>query len=858
LQIKKKARLSFLFIKRSFEMNFSLFEDYKSASIDKLFADLQSKESGLDQNEAIRRIEAFGHNEISRGKKISPLVKLLSHFKDPLIIILLFAALISELVNQPKNAIIIFSMVILSVVMNFYQEHRSSKAAEKLMEKLAITAMVVRSGVKAELPVKNIVPGDIVLLSAGDIVPADARMIRSDDFFVNESALTGESFPVEKTYLETASEKEKVVFAGTVVVSGYATILIVRTGLHTEYGSIASKIEAPQEINAFEVGIKDFGLLIVKAAIFIVLTILVINIIQGREVIDSLLFSIAVAVGLTPELLPVVMSVNMSKGSIKMAKKGAIVKRLNAIPDFGSMDVLCTDKTGTLTEDRITVVKYVDIYGVTSEHVLRHAYINGYFETGIKSPLEEATLAFKHIDVSGVVKIDEIPYDFFRKRLSVVVEEFGARLMITKGAPEEIIKISTCYLDGKECKRLNDPISEKIKKLYDELSGQGFRVLGVAEKVVPVDEKKVYPKSEEKEMSFCGFVAYYDPPKQSAKDTLKFMKHHGIEVKIVTGDSPLVTKKVCEELNFEIKGILMGEDIDKLDDQALTVKANSINIFARFSPNQKDRVIAALRRGGHVVGYLGDGINDAPSMKTADVGISVSNAVDVAKETADVILMHKSLKELIDGVLEGRKTFGNTMKYLMMGISSNFGNMFSMIAATLMLPFFPMLPVQILFNNFLYDFSQMTIPTDHTDSEYLRKPKHWNTRFIKYFMLVFGPISSIFDITTFVLLYYVFHLNEGMFQTGWFLESLATQVLVIFVIRTKLVPFFRSRPSIYLASAALGAVFVGLIFAVTPLGQYFGFSPLPIKIVGVIFLLVGIYLGMVEGAKIFFYKKFSI
>jgi len=839
-------------------MKFSLFDGYKNIPIDGLLAELGSVPGGLTSKTAAERIEVFGYNETIKKKKVHFLIELLRRFRDPLVMILIVAATVSGFVGEFKNTVIILFMVVLSVTMNFYQEHKSGKVAEKLVERLATKATVLRDGKKVDILVKYIVPGDVVALSAGDIIPADGRILESDDFFVNESALTGESYPVEKVVSGGKQESEHIVSAGTNVVSGWAQYAVVRTGRNTEYGAIAEKATEPLEVNAFEVGIKSFGYLIIKATVFIVCAVFFINIILHKsDLFEAFIFSVAVAVGLTPELLPVIMSVNMAKGSLKMAKKGVIVKRLNAIPDFGSMDILCTDKTGTLTEDRIEVVKYIDMFGEVSEDVLRSAYINGFFETGLKAPMELAILNFRHIDVTGIKKIDEIPYDFMRKRLSVIVEEKSNRIMITKGAPEEIFKISTKYRDGGKESSITEEVKKRFLKVYDDLSSQGFRVLAVAEKDVE-DNKKVYPRNEEALMTLRGFIAFLDPPKKSVKETLRFMAHHGIEVKIITGDNPLVTKKICEELEFEIKGIMLGAEVDQIDDEALVIRAKEINIFARFSPNQKDRIISALRRGGHVVGYLGDGINDAPSLKSADVGISVSNAVDVAKETADIVLMHKSLKELVDGVIEGRKTFGNTMKYLMMGLSSNFGNMFSMIGAALFLPFLPMLPVQILFNNFLYDFSQVTIPTDNVDAEYLKKPKQWNMKFIQHFMFVFGPISSLFDFLTFYLLFAVLGLSGGLFQTGWFIESLATQVLVVYIIRTRKLPFIQSRPSLPLLLSTLGVVVVGGVFATTALGTYFGFVPLPPIAVFSIAGLVAVYLILVELGKHLFYRKYNI
>ncbi len=833
-------------------------KEYQNQSWDKLYSFLESDPKGLKDEIVQKKLNYYGYNELSKKKRISGVLKFLSYFKNPLVIILLIAGLISGLANEIKNFIIINTMVLMSIVLNFYQEHKSNKAAERISERLAVSVYVRRNGIKKEIPIKFLVPGDIIILSAGNIVPADGRIIECDDFFVNESALTGESFPVEKINETHNNGSDNIVFSGTNVVSGSAEVIVLQTGGKTQYGQIANKLSGPAETNAFDIGIKKFGYLIIQMVLFIVIFIFFINLFKGKELIDTFVFSIAVAVGLTPELLPMIMSVNMAKGSINMAGKGVVVKRLNAIPDFGSMDILCTDKTGTLTEDNITIVKHIDLFGHDSSQVLRLAYINSFFQTGLKSLMDKAIMDFENIDLGGLKKVDEIPYDFNRKRISIIYLENNNRQMVTKGAPEEIFRISKYYYDGLKEQPINDVAKKKFMSIYRDLGNDGFRVLAVATKDV-IDDKKVYPKSEEDGMCLIGFVAFYDPPKQNTKETLQFMKEHGVEVKIITGDSHLVAKKICEELNFEIKGIMVADEIglETMTDEALAIKAQNTNIFARFNPHQKERIINVLRKSGKIVGYLGDGINDAPSLKAADVGISVNNAVDVAKETADIILMQKGLKELMDGVIEGRKTFGNTTKYILMGLSSNFGNMFSMIGAALYLPFFPMLPGQILLNNFLYDISQVFIPTDKVDQEYLKKPKHWDIGYIKKFMIVFGPISTIFDFLTFFLLYKVFSLADSHFQTGWFIESLATQVLVIYIIRTKKLPFLQSAPSKFLVMSTLSIVGIGIIIAMTKIGSYFGFTPLPPMIIIAMFALVALYLIIVEIAKQIFYKRYK-
>ncbi|MEI7452299.1 MAG: magnesium-translocating P-type ATPase [Candidatus Falkowbacteria bacterium] len=822
----------------------------KNQSLDKIFTDLKSSASGLSSDEAKERLSVYGPNKTKKNEELSLFLKFLTYFKNPVIIILIFAVIISLMTGDNRNSIVIGVMILLSVALNFQQEYKSGKAAEKIAKKIALYAVIIRDGAESKCLAEKIVPGDIISLSAGDIIPADGQIIESDDFFINESNLTGESFPVEKR-----RDEQNIVYSGTNVLSGFAKVIITKTGSATEYGKIADKINEHSQSNAFELGINKFGTFLIKIIVLIVSAIFIINTWQHKGLLESLVFSVAVAVGVTPELLPMIMSVNMAKGSINMAKKGVIVKRLGAIPDFGSMDILCTDKTGTLTQDRITVIKYLNGAGNEDESVLEHAYINSHFETGIKSILDKAITGFKEFSVVDHKKVDEIPYDFLRKRSTIIYTYGLEKKMVLKGAPEEVFKICKFYSDNNATKKLDDKKLLALKKIYDDLSGQGFRVLAIASKDL-TDTKETYKKEDEVDMILSGFIAFYDPPKLEAKATIEFMTKHGIEMKILTGDSPLVAKKICEDLDIKIKGIVTGDefDLDTMNDKALSLIAINNNIFARFSPIQKERIIEILKKNGNVVGYMGDGINDAPSLKTADVGISVDNAVDVAKETADIILMKKGLKELMDGVLEGRKTFGNTMKYIMMNLSSNFGNMFSMIAASLYLPFFPMLPGQILVNNFLYDSSQLAIPSDQVDADYLRKPKHWDMKVIKKFMIVFGPISSLFDIITFYILYKVFSFSGSLFQTGWFIESLATQTLVIYIIRTKKIPFLQSSPSKYLAASALTVVIIGLIIGQTFIGSYLGFSPLPLKVLAIIAILVLIYLVMVEFTKRFFYN----
>jgi len=676
-------------------------ENQNKSSLQDLYTQFHATAWWLSQIEAEKRVKTYGYNDVQQAKKMSWILKFLSYFKAPLIILLLVCAAISWFTGQYKNSIIIILMIFLSIILNYYQETKSDKAVQEILKKLEIKSMVLRDGQEKLISTKHIVPGDIVLLSAGDIIPADGMLIQSDDLFVNESSLTGESFPVEK--LVDGEWKASQVFSGTHVVSGFAKFLVTGTWANTEYGKIAQQLIRPMPPTSFEIGMKRFWYLIIKAIVFIVLAIFLINAINHKNILESILFSLAVAVGITPELLPVIMSINMARWSVKMAAKGAIVKRLNAIPDFWSMDILCTDKTGTLTEDKITLVKYIDVFGEISQDVLKLWYINGYFETGIRSVLDDAILSYQSIDIGHIKKVDELPYDFFRKRSSIIYQEADdGKKMVTKWAPEEIFKICNSYIFGSDTKIVDKTFLTKVISVYDDLSSQWFRVLAVA--IKDLDDRKIKNmKDEESNMILAGMLAFYDPPKRDVKEALIAMKNHGIAIKILTWDSPLVTKKICEELDIPIEGIMSWEylDLNVIDDDELAIKVMETNIFARLSPSQKDRIIMVIRKKWFVVGYLWDGINDAPSLKSADVWISVSNAVDVAKQAADIILVKKWLKELLEGVIEGRKTFGNTMKYLLMGLSSNFGNMFSMIGASLFLPFFPMTAAQILLNNFI-------------------------------------------------------------------------------------------------------------------------------------------------------------
>ena len=812
---------------------------------------LESNETtGLTNEEAALRIKQFGKNSIEAKKRKHLFFELLSHFKNPLILILIVATIISYSLGETINASIILFMILISVAIDFYQEQDARNAAERLKQSVKSKAVVIRNGKQEEIFHEELCVGDIILLSAGKIVPADARILFAKDLFINQSSLTGESFPCEKHSDAVSSEIQdlidlsNIVFMGSSVITGTAKAIIVKTGAATEFGKIAKQLIKPEMETDFSKGIKDFGYLIMKVTIVLVLFIFLINAVLKHNLLESFMFSLAVAVGLTPELLPMIMAVTMSRGSAHMAKKGVIVKKLSAIPNFGSMEVLCTDKTGTLTEDKIELVKYVDKDGNDSENLLLLAYLNSFFQTGIKNPLDDAVISFRKVDIKDYTKKDEIPFDFIRKRMSVVVTYQSKNILICKGAPEEIFK---------EC-LINDAAKMIANKQYETLSSDGFRVLAIATRETGADE--VFTKEDESAMTLQGFIAFLDPPKKDAAEVIAALKDIGVEVKIITGDNHLVTQKVCKEIGLPIKGMMQGHEMNGLSDEALQQRVKDTTIFTRFSPEQKNRIILALKAHHHAVGYMGDGINDAPSLKTADIGISVSSATDVTKDSADIILTKKDLMVLREGILEGRKTFGNTMKYILMGLSSNFGNMFSVAAATIFLPFLPMLPVQILINNFLYDTSQVTIPTDNVDETYIQKPQRWNLKMIYRYMFVFGLTSSVFDIITFYLLYKFLAVNEAQFRTGWFMESLATQILVVFIIRTWHVPFKESKPSKNLVISVMLCLAAGWILPYLPFASLIGFQKLPGYVVLYITVIVFIYLFAAEFVKRIIYRRF--
>ncbi len=818
---------------------------------------------GLTQLEAAARLKQHGPNSLVAAPARALALQFLSRFRNPLVIILLVASAISAFTGEVANFVIISFIVLLSVTLDFIQEYRAGKAAEKLRVSVAVHATVVRDGSKLDVPVAEVVPGDIVLLSAGDMVPADGVLLEARDFFVKQALLTGESYPVEKKPGMPAADATDMqdaanaVFAGTSVISGSARALVVKTGSATALGAIADSISREPPPTAFEVGTRRFGILIMRLTVLLVLFVLLVNAMFHKPWLDSFLFAVALAVGLTPELLPMVVSVTLSRGALRMAEKRVIVKRLASIQNLGSMDVLCTDKTGTLTEAKIRLEQHVDAQGKPSDRVLELAYLNSYFETGLKSPLDEAILDHQNIDVSAWKKIDEVPFDFERRRVSVLLDNGTTRMLAVKGAPDDILGLCTLCEEGgaeQQC-AMDEATLARLRAQHHALESEGFRVLAIAWRHVPLDHPHAVV-GDETELVFAGFAAFLDPPKASAGAALAALTASGVAIKIVSGDSELVTQHICTQLHIPVTGVVTGKEIAQMDDYALRARVESANLFCRVNPAQKDRVILALKARGHVVGYLGDGINDAPSLHSADVGISVESAVDVAKEAADIILLDQDLQVLHHGVLEGRRTFANIMKYIMMGTSSNFGNMFSMAGAALFLPFLPMLPTQILLNNILYDISEIPIPLDEVDPEQVRSPRVLDMNFIRNFMLVIGPVSSLFDFLTFYVMLVVLEANEMLFQTGWFVESLTTQVLVIFVIRTRGNPF-KSRAHPVLIATSLAVVTLATVLPFTPLGTYFGFVPPPAKFYLILALMVVAYLFIVEAAKRYFYRRFS-
>ena len=826
-----------------------------------LYKSLGTSYTGISSIEAKKRITRYGYNQaVSKHEKLA-IVEFFKRFLNPLTITLLLVATLSFILGQNIDASIVITMAVLSVALSYIQEYNASKTAKKLRAMINIKATVWRDGKKHELAVKELVPGDIIELSAGKMIPADVRIISSNHFSVNQAVLTGESFPVDKN--EKLSQKsytsvfdmENIAFMGSSVAGGSATAVVISTGKQTEFGKLSLSLVAVRtQATAFDKGIRSFTYLMIRLITVLVLVIFVANVALKGNSLEGLLFALAVAVGLTPEMLPMILTINLSKGAMAMAKKKVIVKELASIQNFGAMDILCTDKTGTLTEDKVSLQDHIDSEGKDSARVLELAYKNSMFQTGMDNVLDNSIKRHKRFNLEKITKIYEIPFDFNRRIMSVIIKDKTIQL-IAKGAPENILHKSTHLYSGGKIVKLSDEKRIKLHKKYDKLSQEGYRVLAIAYK--NIKSKKTYSLADEKDLVFAGYVTFIDTAKASSKEAMDKLESLGINIKILTGDNEYVTRNICREIGLEITGLVTSQEINSMNDAQLRVVAMKANIFTRLTPDNKVRIIKILKSLGHTVGYMGDGINDSPSLKAADVGISVNNAADISKETAEIILLEKNLNILANCVTEGRKVFGNTVKYIKMGASSNFGNMFSMAGASLFLPFMPMLPPQILLNNFLYDISQVALPTDNVDKEYIEKPKPWNINFLKEFIFIIGPISSIFDFATFGIMIWVFNASPSLFQTGWFVESLTTQILVIHIIRTNKVPFIGSRASKSLLLATIGTVLVGALIPYTFIGGFFGFTPLPPLFFGILLAMSVAYLILVQFVKTLFARRFA-
>ncbi|HET6935833.1 MAG TPA: magnesium-translocating P-type ATPase [Candidatus Angelobacter sp.] len=817
--------------------------------------------AGLTSDEAAERLRQYGWNEPASEQKHTLLAQCIALFTNPILLILLAASAVAAMLGQIVEASVIVTMVALSAAIDFIQSYRAQVGVDKLKQQVALQATVLRDGNWIDVPRREIVPGDLVRLAAGDLVPADGVLTSGRDLHLQEAALTGESLPIDKEAPlpgETADARHRV-YMGTSVVSGTATAVITSTGATTEFGKIAGHLTRGAPDTSFERGLRQFGTLIMKTILLLVLFVFLATSLLHQPTLEAFLFAVALAVGLTPEFLPMITTVTLSQGAMKMAKEHVIVKRLAAIQNFGSIDVLCSDKTGTLTRGEMCLEQHVNIYGESSEEVYVMAYLNSLHQTGVanpvdkavhhasrRAPLEDAILVHAGSKEDGWNKLDEIPFDFERRRVSVVVERGGQRLLICKGSPETIMPLCVDVRAQGKSAPLDEPGRSAALTQYQNMGEEGLRVLAVAVRCVP--QKPAYAKADEKELTLYGFLGFSDPPLPDVAETIQRLREDGIRLKILTGDGDSVARHVCGQVGFPDIAMIKGDELDVSDLPRLRKTVEQYNVFARVTPSQKTFIIEALRHNGHVVGFMGDGINDAPSLRAADVGISVSQAVDVARDAADFLLLQPGLGILHQAIREGRRAFVNVIKYLFMGTSSNFGNMLSMAAASLFLPFLPMTATQILINNFLYDTSQLSIPTDNVDEEMLLKPRRWDMGVLRKFMLGVGPISSVFDFLTFFVLLRVFHAGHAEFRTGWFVESLATQTLVLFVIRTAGNPF-RSRPSAALTATILGAVACGILLPYTPLGGYFGFVPLSAPFFAFLTIATVAYLSAVEYAK---------
>jgi len=818
---------------------------------------LDTKKEGLTADEAGQRLNRHGANLLKTPKRSDVLTLIFGQFKSPIILILLMTTGLAFFLHDSVNAFIILSIILISALLGFWQERGAATAVEKLLSMVQVKAKVLRDRSPVEIPLGEIVPGDIAILEGGDIIPGDCLVLESKDLFVDEALLTGEAFPVEKAPSVLPQDaalvqRTNALWMGTNVISGSASALVINTGKGTEFGKVSERLKLRPQETEFEHGIRHFGYLLMEITLVLVVAIFAINVFLARPVLDSFLFSLALAVGLTPQLLPAIISINLSHGAKQMAKKKVIVKRLASIENFGSMNVLCSDKTGTLTEGVVKVQSALDAAGAPSDKVLLYSYLNAFYETGFKNPIDEAVRAHRQFDVSGYQKQDEIPYDFLRKRLSILVSHADINMIVTKGALPNVLEACSS-VETREGNIADIALTcGQIRVHFEELSGKGMRALGVAYKVL--GSKSRIDIKDETNMIFLGFLVLFNPAKPNIADTITSLKNLGVTLKVITGDNRLVAANVSEQIGLPDRKILTGSELQRMSDEALLKQVVNADVFAEIEPNQKERIVLALRKAGNVVGYMGDGINDASALHAADVGISVESAVDVAKDAADIVLLEKDLGVLLEGVREGRTTFANTLKYVFMATSANFGNMFSMAGVSLVLPFLPLLPKQILLTNLMTDFPEMTIATDCVDKEMVDHPRRWDIKFIRRFMLTFGLLSSVFDYLTFGALLLVLHATKTQFRTGWFLESVVSAALIVLVIRSRK-PFFRSRPGKYLLMTTLAIVAATLILPYTPLTIVFGFSPLPISFLLVIGVVVFFYIITAEIAKKVFYKN---
>ena len=838
-------------------MDFNPPETFWSLTSAALLESLHTSREGLTEAEARRRLERFGANTLKGKKPVGALGLLLSQYKSPIILLLLFACLLSFVLHDHVDALIILAILLISGLLGFWQEYGASNAVAKLLAIVQIKATVRRQGPPQEIPVEEIVPGDVILLKAGDVIPGDCLIIESKDLFVDEAPLTGETFPVEKAVSTlpadaSLSQRTNALFMGTHVVSGTAVAVVVFTGAASVFGQVSQRLELKAPETEFERGVRRFGYFLMEVTLLLVIAIFAINVYLARPVLESFLFSLALAVGLTPQLLPAVISVNLATGAKRMAREKVIVKRLAAIENFGSMNVLCADKTGTITSGVAQVQGALGLNGQASDKVMLYAYLNSVYESGFANPIDEAIRQYCCPNITSWHKVDEVPYDFIRKRLSVLVARDGDHLMITKGALKNVLEAcTTAELGSGEVVPL-ETAQEEIQRNFSQFSEQGLRTLGIAYRAL--GPAAAIGKDDEHDMTFLGFLLILDPPKPGVIETIKRLKKLGVSLKIITGDNRLVAAGLGKQVGLKSGALLTGPDLRQLRDEALLHQVRNTQIFAEVEPNQKERIILALRKAGNVVGFMGDGINDPPALHAADVSLSVDSAVDVAKEAADIVLLEKDLEVLVKGVKEGRTTFANTLKYVFMATSANFGNMFSMAGASLFLSFLPLLPKQILLTNLFTDFPEMTIATDSVDPEMVERPRRWDLRFIRRFMLTFGLISSIFDYVTFGVLLWLLNATPDQFRTGWFQESVISAAVIVLVIRSRR-PFFKSRPGTHLLAATLLVVGGTVLFPYTPLGVFFNFQPLTVEFLLVIGLVLLLYVFSAELAKHQFYRR---